>query len=652
MPNPGRSPHTLLLVAWSAVVALVVGIYCGGLPGYWVFDDFTNIAYNDAMSYPWDMKHLVAMLLTGPGYMHRPLSTFTFYLDSYFFGLSPTPFKLTNIGIHIAAGLALGAMARSLLKLFRMQGGTALTDSQISWLAFITTALWLVHPLNLTAVLYVVQRETSLSALFTAATVLAYLQARRLQLSGGRHASWLLWVAVPSLTLLGIACKENAALTPLLLFLIEFTLLGFKVKDGRVSRQLLAFYAVFLLIPACIVVALILGKNTMLMGGYWIRDFTLSERLMTECRVLLLYLRWIVIPIPQQLGLYHDDISISHSLMSPATTLPAVIAVLGLIGVALALRKRAPFLSLGILWFFAAHLMESSVLPLELTFEHRNYLPLFGLILGIVAAIGSSDYARQETKSLATLTVLILAAFTGVTAVRAIEWASPVAFATSEARHHPQSPRAQYELGSVMLAAVLDGGTQFAQPATDAMLRSRTLDKDSISEDIALAVMYSSMKDTDSVAKYLKDAADRATTIVPNVETQTSLQGIIRYSRDHTQLPFDGVNLIFTNVLANPRTGYNPCFAAGIWNTYGVYLQESDRVPQGMSALHKSLDLCPALTDVRVNYARNLISYNDLPDARAQIALIEAANRDGRYTPDLDELKQDLVEQERAKPQR
>ena len=650
MPNPGRNPRTLLLVAWCAVVALAVGIYCMGLPGYWVFDDFTNIVNNDALSYPWDLKHIVAMLVTGPGYLHRPLSTFSFFVDDHLFGLSPEAFKLTNVGIHVATGLTLGAVARNLLTLYRTRSAAALTDLQISWLALTATAIWLVHPINLTAVLYVVQRETALSALCTAAAVLAYLKARQRQLSGDGRLAWLLWLLVPSLILLGIACKENAALTPLFLFLIEFTLLGFRMKDGKVSRQLLAFYAVFLLIPACLVITLILSGNNMLVGGYIIRDFTLSERLMTECRILMLYLRWIVIPIPQQLALYHDDILISRSLLSPVTTLPAVISVLGLIGAAVAARRRSPLLSFGILWFFAGHLMESSVLPLELTFEHRNYLPLFGLVLGVVAAIGGSSYARQEKRSLILVATLVVVIFSGATLVRAMEWTSPAEFAQSEARHHPNSPRAQYELGSVMMAVVLDGTTQFAQPAADAMLRSRELDRNSISEDIALAVMYNSMKDADSVARYLKDAADRAGTIVPNVETQTSLQAIITYSRAHEKLPFEEVDPVFTKVLANPRTGYNPCFAAGIWNTYGVYLQENGRVPAGMSALHKALLLCPILTDVRINYARNLIGYHDVADAREQVALIEAANRYGRYTPDLDELKKALAELETHGP--
>lgn len=647
MPNLWRNPNTAVTAAWCAVLLLTIGIYCIGLPGYWVFDDFTSIVNNDALSYPLDPKHFLAMLATGPGYLHRPFSTLSFYFDNYFFGQSPAAFKLTNIGIHIVAGLFLGAMTRSLLKLYRAQQAVELTDTKINWLAFIATAIWLVHPINLTAVLYVVQRETAFSAIFTAAAVLAYLQGRRLQLAGNKRASWFLWLLVPLLTLLGIACKENAALIPLFLFLIEFCLLGFKTKEGRTSRELLAFFCLFLLIPAILAALLVLLGNPMLMGGYLIRDFTLSERLMTECRVVLLYLRWIALPQLQQLGLYHDDILPSHGLMSPASTLPSIIAVLALIIGALLLRKRSPLLSLGILWFFAGHILESSVLPLELVFEHRNYLPLYGLILGIVGAIGCSRSSQEHARPLVLLTAMVIVIFGGLTALRATEWTSPPEFAQNEVRHHPRSARAQYELGSVLMSGAMSGVPQLSDEATAAMLRSQALDRNSISEDMALAIMYSNLKDPQAVSKYLKDAADRAGTIIPNAQTQTSLQITLKYAEGHEGFPFDDMNAVFTRVLANPHNASNPCFTAGMWNSYAVYLQDNQMIPQSMSALHKALDLCPAITDIRVNYARNLIAYGDFKDAHAQIALIEAANTYGRFTPDLEELKGGLAEMEK-----
>jgi hypothetical protein len=333
--------------------------------------------------------------------------------------------------------------------------------------------------------------------------------------------------------------------------------------------------------------------------------------------------------------------------MLPASTLPSVLGVLALIISALLLRKRSPLLSLGILWFFAGHLLESSVLPLELVFEHRNYLPLFGLLMGIVAAIGCSRHLQHHAKPLATLAALIFVIFSGLTALRATEWKSPPEFAESEARHHPLSPRAQYELGSVLMALAISGAPQFADPATAAMMRSRDLDRNSISEDIALAILNSVLKNPEAVAKHLGDAAERSGTIIPNVETQTSLQTVLKYANGDTALPFKETDAVFARVLANPHIGAIPCFTGGIWNTYGVYLQDNGMIPQSMSALHKALDLCPALTDVRVNYARNLIVYGDLNDARTQIGLIEAANTFGRYTPDLGQLQERLKVQEK-----
>ena len=118
-----------------------------------------------------------------------------------------------------------------------------------------------------------------------------------------------------------------------------------------------------------------------LWAGYDLRSFTLFERLLTEGRVLWFYLGLIVFPQLEHLGLYHDDIAISTGLFTPWTTLPALVGLAWLAFLSWWTRTRAPLVSFGIAWFLIGHAMESTVLPLEIAHEHRNYLPLLGILL-------------------------------------------------------------------------------------------------------------------------------------------------------------------------------------------------------------------------------------------------------------------------------
>lgn len=642
--------HLKLLCAWLAVLVLGFGVYVAGLSGYWVFDDFHNIVQNQGLAdRVLDKAHLIALLTSSnAGLLHRPLSVLSFFLDSYWFGLSPYAFKVTNILIHLAAGLAFAGMGRCLLSLYRARHAPELDPARIDWIVLIATALWLVHPLNLTAVLYVVQRETSLGALFTALAIWSYLVARRRQ-DEGRSAAWILWLLTPALMLLGLCCKENAALTPVFLFVIELTLLGFKSTDGRPTRQLQAFFVLFLALPALATVYLVLRGSPALVGGYAIRDFTMGERLLTECRVMFDYLRWSFFPDLRQLGLYHDDIAPSHGLLQPLSTLFALLGVAGLLALAAVSRRRLPLLSFAILWFFAGQLMESTILPLELVFEHRNYVPLYGLLLGIVATLGFSTRFVQQRQLLLSLALFATLLFAGLTALRASEWRSPLAFAVYEAGHHPGSSRAQYEVGAILTAMVMDGKTELKDQAEQAMLKARTLDQNSISEDMSLVIMDTVLKQPDKVHDYLQDATDRAGHIQTNAETQAALQTGIAFSNDRMPLPFADMDGLFQAVLGNPHTLANPCYRGDILNTYALFLEDNGRIPQAMGDMHQALVLCPSLIFTRINYAQDLITYGDIPDAQEQIKIIAAANSFGQYTLYLQKFATMIAEVEKHK---
>ena len=624
---------------------LAAVIYLPGLPGAFVFDDLGSIANNAGLhTAKLDLDHILAAIFSAPvGGLLRPLSTLSFMLDAHFFGVSPEPFKLTNICIHVATGALLWFLARELLWAARSSGSLQAGDREIAWLSLTVSTLWLVHPLNLTSVLYVVQRDNALSAFFTAAAVSAYLAGRR-RMREGTAGHWQLWLWTPLLTVVGTLCKENAALTPVYILVIEFTLLGFRGADGRPSREVRRFFMAFLLVPALGACLLMARRPEIFFSGYVLRGFTAYERLLSECRVLLDYLYWICAPDLRQLGLFHDDIVPSRGLLEPVTTLFSVVAIAGLLAIAFSTRKRAPLLSFGLLWFFTGHLMESTFLPLELAYEHRNYLPLFGLLLGTTGTLSAWLARRSLAKVgrlLAGVCILLLSL---VTAMRASDWQNELTFAKSESRHHPHSPRALAELQWAYVGYIVSSrDTRVIPLALDAAARSRAADRGSINQDVGLAYMYASLADLGQARAYLGDVSVEAARASPTSTLQLALQSLLTMTTEANAPLFADMSRVFSEALRNPALMNEPCYAAGIWNTYGLFRRNIGDVPGALGALHRAVTLCPRDMLMRTNYIHMLLQYGDTEDAAPQLDSLRESH-DLRYLPEIRRLQQEYAE--------
>lgn len=616
------SRKTWLLMACFAALALGLAVYLPGLPGDFVFDDFSSIAGNPAVTLPHHgFAEFFSALFSAPvGGFLRPISMLSFMLEAHFTGLSPLGFKLVNIAIHLACGVLLGFLAREIFRILGTWRLPGLDETSISWLSLATATLWTVHPLNLTAVLYVVQRETSLSALFSIAAMLSYLIGRRRGLKT-RAGKLLFWLATPLCMVLGMLCKETAALVPVYLLTIEFTLLEFRDREGRIDRQVLGFFMVFLALPLVAACTLAAVRPGFFFASYEGRDFTLYQRLLSECRVLLDYLRWTFLPDLRQLGLYHDDILPSQDLLRPFSTLPSVIAVLGLLLAVLAWRRRLQLFSFAILWFFGGQLMESTVLPLELAFEHRNYLPIFGVLLACTGGLYgmAKDPANRRLVAAGLGGVCVLLAST--TAVRALDWHSELDFARSEARHHPQSPRAVTELQWAYMTYVTGTGDVSVVPAAVAAAEeAKQIDPGSINQDVGLTYMYAHIGDLADADARLRMAAGRAPIAKPTPTLQLALQSLITLAPEEYRDLAPGIRAVYHATLSNPRVLVYPCYAADAWNSYALFQEDSTQVQDSLAAMHHAVNLCPGKAQLRYNMANMLLHYGDSKDARSEIA--------------------------------
>ncbi len=448
-------PHFLLLVMFGVCVLA----YLPGLSGPFVFDDGPNILGNKNLRVDeLTIEKLASAVLSGSsGLLQRPLSMFSFALNFFFAGdlastkPEPFPFKITNLFIHLLNGLMVFILTKLLVGAYRNFRQPSLPAGYPGWLALVVAALWLLHPLNLTSVLYVVQRMTSLAALFTFAGMVSYVWGRSRLYYGERGGVIAVLCSLFIFLPLAMLSKENGALLPFLILVAEITLFRLVTAKNLDRYFLLGLFAVSVLLPTLIFISYSIQHPQWLSAGYVIRDFSLAERLMTESRAIWFYLRLILLPDTGLLGIYHDDFAISRQLLDPPTTLPAMLGIFGLFVAVWLLRSKIPLVAFGLLFFLVGHAMESSFLALELIHEHRNYLPMFGILLVVLHLLLNPLVAKNTLRLRLALVILLIPMFAATTFVRASAWGDSQELWETEVRHHPTSARANVEMGDLIV---------------------------------------------------------------------------------------------------------------------------------------------------------------------------------------------------------
>ena len=395
-------------VALLFLIVVVMLCYWPGMQGGFLFDDFPNLkdlgAYGGVTDWA-SFKSFVFQGWSGP--TGRPIALASFLLDDNTWPSHAPLFKQTNLLIHLLCGLLL-CWATLLL----VRNLNTVSEHQAQWIAVLACGVWLLHPYMVSTTLYVVQRMAQLATLFCLAGIAVYLYGRLQLATQPRRAYILMSLGLGAGTLLATFSKENGALLPLLILVIEFCL----PKQGKPAWQ---WRAVFLWLPS-IVIAVLLARYIDFSDNPWPhRNFNQIERLLTEARIVCEYLLHLFVPRIEGNGLYQDGYVISKGLFEPVSTFFAIAFLVVLLAAAFVVRKKTPLISLGILFFFAAHLMESTVVGLELYFEHRNHLAALFLFLPL-AYYGVIYSARS--KLLPVLAVVVLGILASMTWLRASLW--------------------------------------------------------------------------------------------------------------------------------------------------------------------------------------------------------------------------------------
>ena len=443
------SRYHLLSVALLTFVGVV--IYHGGLQGPFLFDDLTNILQVDSVALrSLEVDQLLKVIHDEDGeVLRRPLARLTFALNYYFADqrFDPFVYKLTNLLIHLLTGVALYALTYQLVR-HRFGAGTERWNSGYSTLfACAVAGVWLIHPIQLTSVLYAVQRMTSLAAFFVTGGLFVFAIGRA-RIIGGRPGGWtLIIVGIIAGTALGGLCKETAILTPLFAIVLDWFFYAPQGLTAGSRKKLHVIYGALVMMSASIAGYWILDGYGNVVSVYAVRDFEPITRLMTQARVLFFYLSLIVVPNIRRYGLFHDDLAPSVGFMTPISTAVSLLAWLLVFVIVWRGAMRQRLWAFGPVWFLLGHSIESTILGLELVHEHRNYLPSFGIVF-LFAALSVTHLPRVVRHGgLRVLCIVLIAlTFAWATWVRVDSWRDRLTLSQAWVRNHPTSYRSMDSL--------------------------------------------------------------------------------------------------------------------------------------------------------------------------------------------------------------
>lgn len=635
-------------VALLLIAAVITAVYWQGLNGPFIYDDWQNITSNENVKITnLSVDNLRRAMSSGEaGPLGRPIAMLSFALNHAFSGMSEKPFKITNLAIHIANTVLVFFFARLLIGHWTKG---ELSNRTLSFIALISAAWWALSPMNVTAVLYTVQRMTSLSTLFMLCGIVLYLAGRVRNTESKAHGHTLSVLGVLIFTPLAVLTKETGILIFCFLAVIEFYVISPQKNSPSLKNLRLP-----LLITICGTLAFFYFLSTnwsAFSAKAELNGFTIHERILTEARVLWWYLRMLLIPNATDFGLVHDYWDISKTLIAPISTLFACAGIIILLALCAATVGKSSPLAFGLGWFLAGHVLESTVFPLLLVFEHRNYAPSIGLFVGLslclhklIFGLQLDDAEKQRIFMLAALGIVLVNA--GVTYTRSLEWKSIDDLAQSHALRHPESANNQFILAARYAT--------IAQHSQDPLSRLQYLlsaeehfdlalenDPGMAGAAIAKVVMYSAVGNPPP-----EEAVERVVTalnhgrLVPG--TRNAIGDITTCAEDPAcVMPEQVVRRVFEAALKHPdaRGQIRSDILANFSHYLGAVLGEYETA----LAIAKNATAQPeARASTHLLVARWLTALNRLDDAREELRTLGRLDARGTWKTTIEDWQNQL----------
>ncbi|HSM14151.1 MAG TPA: hypothetical protein VLA66_08785, partial [Thermoanaerobaculia bacterium] len=402
----------------ALLLAVTGGAYAFSLGNGFTWDDEYVLLRNEAVHSLEDPARFFtdpATAASSPGLVsYRPLRTLAYAAMVRVFGLRALPFHLLNLALHLASVVLVFALLRRL----RFS-----TDR-----ALLVAALFALHPIQTEAVCSVTGLTDVLCAVLSLASLGLFARA----LDGPRR---LPFAALAALALLAaLASKEMALAVPLLAALVAWRSGAFAAAAPSRRFALAACAALALLAAGWALLRWSLmgqlGYGAGLPGG------TVGRTLLMQAEALATYLRLLLVPWGQSVR-HVSEVPLSAA---EPRALAALLVAAALAAWTLDAVRRRPDEAFGLLWFWAALLPVSGLVPLrgDLMGERFLYLPMIGLALALVS-LAARWTGRLSPRPLRALAALLLLALATLTAVRTRAWRDDLTLFESAVRVSPGS---------------------------------------------------------------------------------------------------------------------------------------------------------------------------------------------------------------------
>lgn len=365
-----------LLLILPLIIIINIIVFWDGLNGPLIHDSVKLFTFYDTIkSSETDLYSLSTYYFSTQ--LGRYVSMLSFAVNFQLSSeLSIWGLKLTNVIIHSLCGVIIYLIFSTLVEYKNNNRILA------RYFAMAIAALWMLSPTNASTVFFTIQRMQQLSTLFLLASLYLYSTSRIKIIK--MQSGWVIrmFMAVFICWPLAIFSKENGIIFPVLAIILEINI--FRLNNLKKNHK-----RIFVIIAAVtgiisLLIMMYLFKNIF---NYDTRSFSLAERLMTQSRVLLSYVNHLLIPLNIDISIFADDFPISKSLFTPVSTIISIIIIITaiIISVYLTCRNKAIFIACGIQLFFAGHILESTIIPLEIYYDYRNYLASIGIYLTLIA---------------------------------------------------------------------------------------------------------------------------------------------------------------------------------------------------------------------------------------------------------------------------
>jgi len=467
-PNTCRLwQHPLFHAALIVIVGILV--YCNTITSPFIFDDYPYLAHNPVIKnfdLVTDSSRIVKLGINADikhNILMRPVAYITFALNYSLHGLDVRGYHVANLLIHCSNALLVYLLVFLLLQPtsagLRDENLTCGSDSRL--LPIFCALLFTCHPIETQAVTYIIQRFTSLVALFCLSSLVLYIYGRLCTKTIARIVCYTLSILA---AVLAMKTKENAFTFPLVIVLCEF--IFFSGSPIRRIARLTPFLLTMAILPINLMELSTLSKpsdsdaivDTINLVNF--RNVSSWDYLMTQFGVISTYLRLLILPINQN---FDYDYQLQKNFFSSAVLAPLTLLLL-IPGAGIHLLRLArnchssdrnlyKIIAFGCFWFFITLAVESSIVPIDdLIFEHRVYLPSAGFFMSVMAGItlahdrltGRSLYTSKTALALFFIVILCLSL---ATVARNRVWGDKITFWSDVTAKSPNKSRGHKYLG-------------------------------------------------------------------------------------------------------------------------------------------------------------------------------------------------------------